>query len=358
MKVALVTSLSRGGPVTHATLLAGELRRLSIGVTAVVIDEQAAAAFAAEGADVVQARPRRGRVGQAVVAACRGADVVHSHDRRSALWVLGRARMPGRARVHTLHGIADPFLPIPGQPPPNHRDRLAYQVVEPALLRRADRVIVPSAAARQLATQLGHRAEQLSVVPNGIRPRPPVPQPADGAIGMIAFLDPVKGVDVFLEAAALIRDRDPTAHFVIAGDGPERDRLTDLAGRLGIGPAVRFLGSVPSAEIVFPELAIAVVSSHFESSSYVALEAIAARIPLVATRCGGLPEVIPSDVATFVPPGDPTALADAILAVRQNPAEARRRADAARRFVQADHSAAATALAVLDVYRSALRRWL
>jgi glycosyltransferase involved in cell wall biosynthesis len=354
VKVALVTSLRRGGPVTHATLLAGELRRLGVEVTAVVVDEAAASAFAAEGANVVSATPRRGRLGSAVVAACREADVVHSHDRRSALWVLGRADMPGRARVHTLHGLPEPFLPIPGQPPPTRRDRLVYQVVEPALLRRADRVIVPSPVTRRLATQLGHRAEHFLVVPNGIRPRPAVPPPADGAIGVLAVLEPVKGVDVFLEAAARLRDRDPTARFVVAGDGPERARLAELAGRLGLGSAVHFLGSVQSAEAVLSELDVLVVSSYFETSSFVALEAIAAGVPLVATRCGGLPEVIPADAATFVPPGDPTALADAIHAVRRDAAEARRRANVARRRIEVDRSAATTASAVLDVYRNAL----
>ena len=354
MKVALVTSLCRGGPVTHATLLAGELRRLGVGVTAVVVDEQAAAAFAAEGVDVVRATPRWGRLGPAVVAACRGTDVVHSHDRHSALWVLGRLGMPGRARVHTLHGLPEPFLPIPGQPPPTRRDRLAYQVVEPALLRRADRVIVPSPMTRQLATQLGHRPEHLFVVPNGIRPRPAVPPPTDGAIGVIALLEPVKGVDVFLEAAARLRDRDPSARFVVAGDGPERVRLIALARQLGLGSVVRFLGSVPSADAVLPDLDVVVVSSHFETSSFVALETIAAGVPLVATRCGGLPEVVPADAATFVPPGDPAALADAIHAVRRDAAGARRRADAARRRVEANRPATAMASAIVDVYRDAL----
>jgi glycosyltransferase involved in cell wall biosynthesis len=352
VRVTLVTSLRRGGPVTHATLLAGDLRRLGADVTAVVIDEQTATAFADEGADVVVTGTRR--LGANAVAACRRADVVHSHDRRSALWVLGRTRMPGRVRVHTLHGLADPYLPIPGAPAPTYRDRLAYQVVEPALLRRADRVIVPSMAARQLATQLGHRAEQFAVVRNGIRARPGVSPPTNGATGVIGALEPVKGIDVFLEAAARLHDRDPTAQFVVAGDGPERKRLAALAARLGLGSAVRFLGAVPSADTVFPELDVMVVSSHFESSCYVALEAVAAGVPLVATRCGGLPEAVPADAATFVPPGDPVALADAILAVRQDPASARRRADAGRIRVQSECSAAATASAVLDIYQDAL----
>jgi glycosyltransferase involved in cell wall biosynthesis len=352
VKVALVTSLRRGGPVTHARLLAGDLRRLGVAVTAVVVDEQTAACFAAEGADVVLAGTRR--LGADAVAACRGADVVHSHDRRSALWVLGRAHMPGRVRVHTLHGLADPFLPIPGTPSPTYRDRLAYQVVEPALIRRATRVVVPSMAARELAAKVGHHAERFTVVPNGVRARPSIPPSTTGAIGVIGVLEPVKGIDIFLEAAAMVRRRDPTEHFVVAGDGIERDRLTALAARLGLGSAVRFLGAVPSADAVFPELAVAVVSSHFESCSYVALEAIAAGVPLVATRCGGLPEVVPADDATFVPPGDPAALADAILAVRQDRESARRRADAARVRVQSECSAAATASAVLDVYREAL----
>ena len=353
MKVTLVTSLSGGGPVTHATLLADELRRLNVDVTAVVVDEQTAGAFAAAGADVVYAGHRR-RTGSAVAKACRDADVVHSHDRRGALWVLGRVRMPGRVRVHTLHGLADAFLPIPGQPPPTLRDRLAYQVVEPALLRRADRVIVPSEATRRLATKLGHRAEQLFVVPNGVKPRPPVPRPADGAVGAIGILNPVKGFDVFLEAAALLRASDPTIRFVIAGDGPERARLHAMADRLGLGRAVQFLGAVRSADIVLPELDVIVISSHFESGPLIALEAIAAGVPLVATRCGGLPEMVPPDGATLVAPGDPKALADAIAAVRGDMVNARRRADAARHMVEADRSAATMASTILDIYRYAL----
>lgn len=355
MKVVLVTSLRRGGPVTHATLLAGELRRLGVSVTAVVADQGVAAGFAGEGADVVQVTPRQGRLGATGAAACRDADIVHSHDRRSALWMLARARLLGKARVHTLHGLADPFLPIPGQRPPNLRDRLAYQVAEPVLLRRADRVIVPSAATKRLAVQLGHRADLL-VVPNGIRPRPPVSRPTDGAIGVIGILDVVKGVDVFLNAAAIVLERDRSARFVVAGDGPERGRLEALAGQLGLGSAVRFLGSVSSADAVLPELDALVVSSYFETGPYVALEAVAAGVPLVATRCGGLPELIPPDATTFVEPGDATAMADAIESVRRDIAGARIRADSARRYVESDRSAAGMAAAVLRLYRQALSK--
>lgn len=356
MKVALVTSLPHGGPVTHAVLLAGELVRAGVDVTAVVAHEGAAAAFTATGAETVLATGHRRA--SMVQRACRAADVVHTHDRRSALWVLGRSRPPGRVRVHTLHGLPEPYLAIPDQPGPTLRDRIAYQIVEPRLLGRAHCVIVPSEATRRAASGLGHPVASYVMIPNGVAPTAPLPPVATSptlppCVGTVAALETVKGVDVFLRAAARLQERRPTLRFVVAGDGPEGAHLRRLATALGLSESVRFTGHVPVASVL-PGLSVVVVSSYFETSSFVALEAMAAGRPLVATRCGGLPEAVPAEAVTLVAPGDPAALADAVDGLLDDPREAGIRADAARAHVVAHRTAAGTAAAVLDTYRHAL----
>jgi hypothetical protein len=130
VKVALVTSLARGGPLEHALLLARDLGALGADVRAVAADAAAASRFAAAGARaaVLPLRsPGDARGAVAVHRFVRGADVVHSHDRRSGLWVrLGPRPARGAVRAHTLHGLPEPFLPPPAGPArPGLRARLA-----------------------------------------------------------------------------------------------------------------------------------------------------------------------------------------------------------------------------------------
>ena len=102
MKVALVTSIARGGPLEHAVLLARDLVALGVDVRAVAVDERVAARFDAVGARVAVLpleRPFDPAGAVRVHRFVRGADVVHTHDRRSGLWVrASRAAAPRRAR--------------------------------------------------------------------------------------------------------------------------------------------------------------------------------------------------------------------------------------------------------------------
>jgi glycosyltransferase involved in cell wall biosynthesis len=353
MRVALVTTLERGGPLVHAHLLARELVREGASVRAVVATDEVAARF-----DEVGAAPVVAASGRSVVHACQGFDVVHSHDRRSGLRVLGAVRPPGRVRIHSLHGLPEPYLPVPDGTRPGVRHHLAYRVVEPRLLRRADLVITPSHAAARLAATLGHRADRLVVVPNGVDVGPA--RPVDGArligtIGTIAALEPVKGVDVFLRAASVLHREDDGLNFVVAGDGPELATLRGLAHELGLDDAVHFVGHVPAPDVL-AQLGVLVVSSHFETSSLALLEAMAAGVPVVATRVGGIEEQAPACAVTLVAPGDPAALAAGVRATLRDPDAAAARAAVARRHVEDERSAATTARGVTAVYRRALDR--
>ena len=352
MKVVLVSTLERGGPVVHMQLLARDLVRAGATVRAVVATDAIAARFDEAGADPVVAGADGAR---SLARCCRGFDVVHSHDRRSGLRTLGSLRPPARVRIHSLHGLPEPYLPVPGKRRPSLRDHLAYRIVEPTLLRRADAVIAPSDAAARLAVSLGHRAERLVVVPNGVDVG--ATKRVDGAllVGLIAALEPVKGVDVFLRAAAALHQEDESRRFVVAGDGTAMPSLRALAHELGLDDAVRFAGHVPSPEVL-AQLGVLVVSSHFETSSLAMLEAMAAGVPVVATRAGGIVEQAPTCAMTLVSPGDPAALAAAVSATLRDPDAAGARAALARRHVEQERSSAQTAREVAAVYRSALDR--
>lgn len=356
MRVTLVSTLDRGGPSEHARLLARQLVLGGAQVRAVVTSVAVADRFAAVGADAVVVTGRTAWL-RAVPRTRRDADVVHSHDRRSAVWALtGPRRASGPARVHTLHGLHDAFLPLPDQPArPSRRDRLAYRVVEPTLLRRADAVVVPSQATADLAVRLGHDRSRMTVVPNGVDVPAEPPVGTGTQVGAIGALEPVKGLDVFLRAAAIVHRADPGRRFVVSGDGSQRAALGSLATALGIAEVVAFAGHEPAAAAL-ARLQVLVMSSHFESAPLVLLEAMAAGVAVVATRVGGIPEQAPADALLLVEPNDPAALAAAIQATLADPAAAAARAARAHRHVHTERTAAGCADSVEVVYRRALDR--
>jgi glycosyltransferase involved in cell wall biosynthesis len=359
VKVALVTSIPRGGPVEHALLLARDLGRAGVDVQAVVADAELAERFAAVGA-LPGVLPLR-RPGDVMGATrvhrfLRGSDVVHSHDRRAGLWVrLGPRPRRGGVRAHTLHGLPEPFLPPPaGAVRPSLRARLAYQGLERGLARRTDVLVTPShAAARLLAERVGYRLDRLLVVPNGID-LPSEPLPRGELVGTLSLLEPVKGIDVFLHAAAELSARRPDTRFAVFGSGPLETPLRALAVRLGIADRVAFRGYVPAAQAL-RELAVLVVPSHMETSGLALLEAMAAGVPAVATRVGGLAETAPDGAAELVAPGDAQALSAAVLRLLDDPGLALERREAGRAAAR-ERTAAETARRLLAAYERALSR--
>ena len=133
-----------------------------------------------------------------------GVDVVHAQDRRAGLWT--RLLPPaGAARVYTVHGLPEPYLPPPaGSERPGLRARVAYRGVDALLARRADAVITVShAVERELVTRLGWPAERISVIPNGVE-LDVAPTPRGELVGTLTSFEPVKGLDVLLDAAAAL----------------------------------------------------------------------------------------------------------------------------------------------------------
>lgn len=205
----------------------------------------------------------------------------------------------------------------------------------------ADCVVVNAQAISDWLVEQGYRADKISVIPNGLdmsrfRQRgvdsglrrelglPPRAQ----LVMMLSRLNPQKGVEYFLQAAALVRDRCPDAYFLVVGeahrrrkglyerDTEYREELSRLALRLGIGSRVRFTGFRADVPELLSQAAVSVLPSLSEGLSNTLLESMAAGVPVVATRVGGTPEAVEhGEHALLVPPRDASALADAIAAM-------------------------------------------
>lgn len=132
-------------------------------------------------------------------------------------------------------------------------------------------------------------------------------------IGSVARLDVGKGHEELLEAFAQLTSRFPHAKLLCVGDGPLRRHLETRIQRLGLTDRVRLLGQRDDVPRVTQVFDIAVLASHYEGMGRVLLEAQAAGKPVVATRAGGMPEIVKDGHTGYlVPVGDARALAQAL----------------------------------------------
>jgi L-malate glycosyltransferase len=173
-------------------------------------------------------------------------------------------------------------------------------------------------------------------------------------IGIMANMRPVKGIDVFLHAAALVKKQCAKVKFIIAGEGTEKENLKVMAGELGLGNDAVFLGPRDDVPRLLPALDIGVLSSHFESFSNSIIEYGAAALPSVCTDVGGAREVIiDGETGYLVPAGDAEALADRIVRLLNNPSS-RKMGTLARQRVRNLFSINATASQYQELYLQTL----
>jgi glycogen(starch) synthase len=203
-------------------------------------------------------------------------------------------------------------------------------------LRAARSVVCCSASIREeVCAAVPELRPRSSVIYHGVPlPPEPGPPPADPLrlLG-IGRLLPFKGFDVALQAFRLVLDRVPRARFTLAGDGPERPALEQLATRLGVREAVDFLGWVHPARVpaLMATATLVLMPSRWEGLPLVALEAQAAGRPVVASRAGGLPEALADgETGCLVPPDSPVDLAEAVTTLLSSPDALARMGRAAR----------------------------
>jgi glycosyltransferase involved in cell wall biosynthesis len=177
-------------------------------------------------------------------------------------------------------------------------------------------------------------------------------------IGTIARLVRPKRLDYLLEAARLVCNKVPKARFVIIGDGPLREELNNQAEELGLIPGcVSFLGSRFDIPEILSSLDIFILSSELEGLPVALLEAMASTRPVIATRVGGIPQVIQDGYnGILVSPHDPTGLANAIFAVIEDNTLSRSMAIEGFRTIESRYSINAVGQQIVSLYDSMLKK--
>jgi glycogen(starch) synthase len=248
-------------------------------------------------------------------------DVIHAHD-----WLVAYAAaslhelfgVPLVATVHaTEYGRHQGYLP-------GEMNRLIHQI-EWWLTYVARRVITCSAYMRDQVREIFELppAKQ-DVVPNGVALRMGVGSsdsrrpPARPTVLFAGRLEYEKGVQTLIDAAPRVVAEHPDVRFVVAGKGTFGDSLEKLAAERGLGDRFEFLGFVDGDDMaaLYRKASAVVAPSIYEPFGIVALEAMAARVPVIVGDTGGLRELVRhGENGLTVPPEDPVAIADAVCAV-------------------------------------------
>ncbi|HUP42185.1 MAG TPA: FkbM family methyltransferase [Thermoanaerobaculia bacterium] len=268
-----------------------------------------------------------------------GADLVHCHLPVSGVagrLAAGRLGMPV---IYTEYNLIERYHP-------------ATRWANLATWGRQGRVVAVSEEVAGSIRRHAGEAVPVEVVVNGVdcgrfRPDAELRRRARGdlglppeapVIGQVAVFRSQKRLDLWLEAAARVRAERPEARFVLVGDGPERRAVERRAERLGLGPgsdgALQLAGLQEDVRPFYAALDLFLVSSDYEGLPVALLEAMASGLPGVYTAVGGVPEVVRDGVeGLLVPPGDPEALAAAVLRLLGEPGERARLGASARERV-------------------------
>ena len=286
--------------------------------------------------------------------------LVHTHTSKAG--VIGRlaawlARVP--VIVHTPHGHV--FYGHFG----SFRSWLFLQI-ERVLSVLTDRMIALTAAERQdhLDRKVG-TADRFAVVPSGIdrerfvRARVLGKQQPDWfgcppealVVGSVGWLTDIKGHEYLIEAAAKLKPDFPSLHLVIVGGGDRRDALLRLAESVGLRDAVHLLGHRDDIEICLAGMDLFVLPSLNEGMGRALIEAMAAGLPVIASRVGGIPAVISHEhTGLLVPSGDAGALAEALRRLLDRPEWAKQLGAAASRSVDSRYGSASMVHAIESIF--------
>jgi RraA family protein len=251
-------------------------------------------------------------------------DIVHGHASKGG--ALARLAAAGsRARVlYTLHGF------IAMDPGVSRRKRLFYQAIEWTLSKLTDRIVSVAPEEHRACLSRGLGRSRVILIPNGVDPiafgsrfetRRALGLPGElPIVGFIGRLVEQKAPDVLIRAFAEAVRVLPEALLAIVGTGPLEASVRRLADELEIGSRVRWLGERPGT-MVLPAFDLLALSSRKEGLPYVLLEAMAAGLPIVATRPAGVELLVDhGQNGLVVAPDDPGAMASALVALLSDPA--------------------------------------
>ena len=282
-------------------------------------------------------------------------DVIHGHGSKGGAFarIPGLLGLQGRViRAYTPHGGSFNYKP-------GTRFNRAYMLAERVLERGTDLFLFESVyIGRRFREEVGSTAKLTRIVLNGISEAElvPVPQNPDAAdLLYVGEWRSAKGIDTLIDALALLgRDYAVAANLILVGSGPDEAILTDRAAARKVIDQIRFVPPMRARD-AFALGRIMVVPSRAESLPYIVLEAAGARIPMVATNVGGIPEIFGPYQNRLIPADRPGALAEALARALSTPAEQlQTQADQLAAFVSTRFSLCGMADAVIAAYREAL----
>jgi glycosyltransferase involved in cell wall biosynthesis len=233
------------------------------------------------------------------------------------------------------------------------------------LLRYFDRVIAVSDQIKSGLIREGVSSNRISIIRNI-----PTPYSCDNLdrykiifdlgicnsskiVGFIGRLEKVKGISQFIDAAICILQQTKEIYFIVVGDGSERSAMEEQVNRLGLQNNFRFLGFVDNPVGYFSILDLYVLSSLDEGIPLTLLEAMSLGVPVIATRVGGIPEVITDGFnGLLVSPNNIPELANAIMDAFNENGETQIISENARKTIDEDYSLTSWTLRIQDLYNS------
>jgi glycosyltransferase involved in cell wall biosynthesis len=315
--------------------------------------------------------PEAGRFDWAVVSHLRALarelkpDLIQTHAVKSHFLI----------RASGLHRLAPWVAFHHGYTWPDARMRL-YNQIDRWSLRAARQVLTVSRPFRDELARKGVPPERIEIVHNAIDPqwgahgRTP-----EAAAALRAALGIGRETKIILIVGRLSREKDhrtlleavnelrtdarngtaPRTHLVVVGDGPERPRIEETIRALDLGDTVTMVGQVPTAEPYYGIADVSVLSSLSEGSPNALLESMAARVPVVATLVGGIPEIVSHEhSALLINPRDRAGMTRAIKAILTNESLARTLAARACERILGHYTPDSRARRLAEVYRSIL----
>jgi len=282
--------------------------------------------------------------------------LVHVHGYKATVYCAIARRWHAFAMVKTEHGLPEPtfggrFLAC--------RNSL-YHFLDRIATRAARATVCYVTEDLRLQHQLAHDGLRTTVIPNGVERmdrcqfgRPPELHTNRFNLLIVGRLEPVKGHHLAIEAMSS-SNISHNVHLHVLGEGPRRQELESYAEARGVADRVHFLGFRRNIYDYLSHCDGLLMPSLHEGLPYTLLESMALGIPVIASRVGGLAEVVSDGVSgVLISRGNSAELAEAISRLHRDPELASRLGDAARRLQRERYSLDAMTGAYLELYRKA-----
>lgn len=279
--------------------------------------------------------------------------ILHTHGFKADLYGLAAARKTGIPVVATKHGWTHAGIPV-----------IIWEALDLLALRQFGHVIGVSCSIIRSLKRAGIRPERLTWIPNGVRPyahtslnavQTGIKKWGKGRlVGVVGRLSPEKGHDVLIDAFGLLQKDRPDIRCVILGDGPLRQKLERICRERRLDRNIRFLGYQETMDGWYSVFNLFLLPSRREAWPVTLLEAMAAGLPIAATRTGDIPRMVKHGKSgLLIQPGDSQSMSQAIIKIMSDPALRNRLGREADK-ISRSYSEQRCASRVLEVYASLL----